>query len=80
MPSTTTHGITIVDRFIEMIQEEMDEQGLSVTKLAEQAGTSRPYLHRVMSGRHIPSIDWCGRIADALGLELILQKKTRRLS
>jgi DNA-binding XRE family transcriptional regulator len=48
------------------------ELGLSQRELAERAGTSHTVIGRIESGRHAPNIRTFERLADALGLCLVI--------
>jgi len=65
-----------MDRFIQTVRQALSDQGMSISELARRAQTSRPYVHRVLRGDHVPTLAWCYRVADALDLDLVLAKKS----
>ena len=48
-------------------------RGMSQAALAERAGTTQPVIARIEAGRVTPSLGTLERVADALGVELIVQ-------
>ncbi len=64
----------MVDEFIEILEQEMEAQGMSIRELARLAKVGRPYLHRVLAGQQVPSVGWALRVADVLGVEIIFSK------
>lgn len=46
------------------------EQGLSHETLAEKVGVSRPAISFIESGKRVPTILTCAKIAKALGVRL----------
>jgi len=66
-----------MDRFIAEIKRAMVAEGVTITELARRAQTHRTYLHRVFAGSCSPSLAWCHRVADAVGVEVIIRRKER---
>jgi transcriptional regulator with XRE-family HTH domain len=54
------------------IRSHRTAQKLSQRELAERAGTSHSAISRIESGRHRITVDTLQRIAQALGVDLIL--------
>lgn len=48
----------------------MQSKGISQRVLAARAETSYAYVNRVLGGIVEPSLDWCDRVADAIGISL----------
>jgi transcriptional regulator with XRE-family HTH domain len=55
-----------VRRVGEQIRREREKAGLSVARLAENAGLSKAYLVKIENGTTNPSLGVLGQIADAL--------------
>jgi transcriptional regulator with XRE-family HTH domain len=62
-----------------LIKYRMD-RGLSQEKLAELVGTSHSQISRIESGRHRTNLDTLSRIAQALGLRMVLGFESTTLS
>ena len=52
------------------IRAAREESGLTQTKLAEMIGINRPYLSRIESGIHNPSVNMLVKIADGLDVPI----------
>jgi transcriptional regulator with XRE-family HTH domain len=48
----------------------MAEREFTQRSIAEKAETSYAYINRVLTGKAHPALDFCDRIADALGVPL----------
>lgn len=59
-----------VNIFRANVRAVMAQQGLTITELAEKAGTSRPGMSRILSGDDGVTITRAERIANALGVPL----------
>jgi len=46
------------------------EQGITQTELARRVGTKQNNISRFENGAHVPTIEFAGKIAAALGKEL----------
>jgi ribosome-binding protein aMBF1 (putative translation factor) len=46
------------------------EQGITQTELARRVGTKQNNISRFESGAHMPTLDFAGKVAAALGKEL----------
>lgn len=51
------------------------ERELTITELANLTGIRRPNIVRLESGTHSPQLSTLERVADALGVEIVLKKK-----
>lgn len=58
------------DVFRTNVRVIMRSRGLTITQLADECGTSRPGLSRILSAKDGVTLDRADRIADALGLPL----------
>lgn len=65
-----------VDEFVAIIRSKAEKAGISITELAERAGVTRPYLHRVLARKQEPSLQKASQIAAAVGLSIAFRKKT----
>ena len=52
------------------IKQLREENGITVSKLAQLSGLARPNVHRLEAGRHQPHIETIAHIARALGVPL----------
>jgi DNA-binding phage protein len=75
MATVQPHSGDIVDEFVAQVRTRIDQTGMSMTELSRRAGVARPYLHRVLSGQHVPTIRVAEQIANALGLHITFRKK-----
>jgi ribosome-binding protein aMBF1 (putative translation factor) len=60
------------EEFARMVIKHRAARGLSQEELARLVGTSHSAISRIESGRHKTSVDTLQRIAQALGLRLVL--------
>lgn len=56
--------------FILAVESQMKSKGVSVAKLAEKTGLSRPYIYRVLNGTCVPTLGVADNIARNLGLKI----------
>lgn len=66
-----------IAKVINRLIEERVDQGLSQRALAERCGLKQSAVARMESVKSIPRLDTVMKVADALGLEMCLEKKTR---
>lgn len=59
------------------VRDERDRLGLTQTELAERMETTQPTIARLEAGGVTPSLDTLHRVADALGLELVVDFRER---
>ena len=52
--------------------------GLSRYRIAQDTGIDESALSRLMSGERGLSIEWAERVADYLGLEIVIRPKRRK--
>lgn len=64
-----------MDEFVAQVRTRIDQTGMTMTELARRAGVARPYLHRVLTGEHVPTIRVAQQIAGALDLQMTFKKK-----
>lgn len=57
---------------IDSIRHKMELSGLSLRKVAEDAGIAYPYLHGVLAREHSPSMAYLEKVMDVLGLEFLI--------
>lgn len=57
----------------ERVRTEREAAGLTQAELADAIGTSQPAIARLEAGGVNPSLDTLARVAQALGLELIVE-------
>lgn len=70
-------GQGLDERVALRIRAERDRLGWSVAELARRAGMAAPNVHRVVSGKHVPSMQTVARLAAALGVPLERLLRTR---
>ena len=61
--------------FYQLIKERRALLGLTQQDLADYTGLSPRIINSIETGKAIPSIGTLGKIADILGLEIIMQVK-----
>jgi len=64
------HGADLGVRVADRMQELRKERGWSVTKLARRCGIAAPNVHRLESGKHVPTTRTLLKVAEALGVSL----------
>ena len=60
-----------------IIIEKRLEKGLSQSELAQKVGTKQPAISRLESGNYNPSINFLGKVAKALNLNLVVYLSTK---
>jgi ribosome-binding protein aMBF1 (putative translation factor) len=55
------------------IRTERELQGVTQAELADRIGSTQPAVARLEAGGVTPSLDTLGRVAEALGFELIVE-------
>lgn len=53
------------------IRREAASRNLTIQALADFAGVSRSQLYNVFEGTYSPTLDWLGRVADALEVDVV---------
>jgi DNA-binding phage protein len=56
--------------FVVKVREKLAEKNMSIYQLAAKAEVGRPYLHRVLAGEQVPTIDWMERVGKILGIKI----------
>ena len=62
----------------ERVRQAREQRGFTQKELAARIGSSQPALARLEAGGVTPSFDTLHRIAEALGLELVVDLRVRR--
>ncbi len=60
---------------LEQLREAARRSGLSMLRLSEQSGLRYMSVHRFVAGRKGVTIDSAARLAEALGLEVVLRPR-----
>jgi len=63
---------------LDAIRDSIEASGKSRYQLARESGVAESVLSRLMSGERGVSVRTAERIADALGLEIVVRPKRRR--
>lgn len=63
-------GQDLGERVALRVRAERERQGWSVAELARRADMAAPNVHRVESGKHVPSMQTVARLAEALGVPM----------
>lgn len=61
-------------QFRDKIQQQITRQHLPVAEVARRAGIARPYLHRIIAGKQVPTLERAERLANAVGLAIKIVK------
>jgi HTH-type transcriptional regulator / antitoxin HipB len=64
----------------EQVREEREAAGLTQAELAAAVGTSQPAIARLEAGGVSPTLDTLSRVAEALGLELVVEFRSARVA
>lgn len=64
----------------ERVRQAREGRGLTQAELAARIGSTQPAVARLEAGGVMPSLDTLRRIADALGLELVVDLRRARRS
>jgi len=62
----------------ERVRNAREKLGITQAELAARIGSTQPAVARLEAGGVNPSLDTLARIADALGLELVVQFRVAR--
>lgn len=60
----------VMDEFIDIVNAEIERQGITMTELAREARIGRAYLYRVLAQEQIPSFQWVQKVASILKIEI----------
>jgi transcriptional regulator with XRE-family HTH domain len=71
-------SLDLRQQFIRLAKQRMKALGLTQRELAQRLGVQRPYVSRLLSGRHSPRADVMQKVAEALGCEPELKFLLRR--
>lgn len=71
-------SLNLRQQFLRLVKQRMEQLGVTHQQLADRLGVSRPYVSRLLSGKHSPSADLMQRVAEALGCEPELKFPLRR--
>lgn len=74
--SQTLFGHAFVNEFVAKLAKKIEDDGWNVSELARKSGVARPYIYRILSGQHVPSLEVAYKLADAVGLQVTLSEKT----
>lgn len=72
-------GQDLGQRIAQRVRTQREERGWSVAELARRADMAAPNLHRVESGKHVPSMQTVARLAAALGVPMERLLRARAL-
>lgn len=61
-------GKSLMAEFRDLLQKRMEERKMSIAQLAREAEVGRPYLHRVLAGDQIPTVDWMEKVGKKVGI------------
>ena len=64
----------------ERVRQARERRGLTQAELAARIGSTQPALARLEAGGVMPNLDTLHRIAEALGLELVVDLRRGRRS
>ena len=64
----------------ERVREARERIGITQAELATRIGSTQPAIARLEAGGNTPSFDTLRRIAAALGLELVVELRARRVA
>lgn len=70
-------GQDLGERVARRIRAERERLGWSIAELARRAEMAAPNVHRVETGKHVPSMQTVARLAAALGVPLERLLRTR---
>lgn len=74
----TPYPRTEVSRLLKGILKAMQESGETNYRISKGSGVSNPQLSRVVRGKASLSVENLERLADYLGLEIVLRRRRRR--
>ena len=64
----------------ERVRQARERLGITQAELASRIGSTQPAIARLEAGGNTPSFDMLRRIAAALGLELVVELRPRRVA
>lgn len=64
----------------ERVRQARERIGITQAELATRIGSTQPAIARLEAGGNTPSFDTLRRIAAALGLELVVELRARRVA
>ena len=70
--------MTYMGRLLDEICDAIEASGKTRYRIAQESGIAQSVLSRLMSGERGLSIDVMERLANGLGLEIVIRPKRRR--
>lgn len=64
--------LTLMAEFRELLKKRMQERELSISQLCRDAKVGRQYMHRVLTGEQIPTVDWMEKVGKKVGIRVKL--------
>lgn len=64
--------LTLMAEFRDLLTKRMEERGISISELSRTVPVGRQYLHRVLSGEQIPTVDWMEKVGKTVGIRVKL--------
>jgi len=69
--------MNIMNKFVEILKNEMAKRGLSVPQAAKEIGCTRQSLYYILSGEREVSLSFAEKVAGAFGLTLEIKPKKK---
>lgn len=63
---------TLMAEFRDLLRKRMTERGISISELSREAKVGRQYLHRVLNGEQVPTVDWMEAVGKEVGIRVKL--------
>lgn len=57
-------------RLVENVRFLAEEKGVGLNQVVEKAGVSRGHFFAVLAGKKSPTLQWMGKVAGALGVDV----------
>jgi len=67
--------VLAMDRLVDRMRDAITESGKTRYRIAQESGVAESVLSRLMSGERGLSVDVLERLADCLGLEVVIRPK-----
>ena len=78
VPTPITYAADEVEQIRVLVRDYVETNNCTITEIAEAASVPRAFLYRFLSGsyQHSPKFEDICRILDAVGYEMVPQRKT----
>lgn len=61
-----------------VVQEIFDNISLTQQQIADAIGVTQPFIHRIKTGKNLPSLETLAKLAELAGGEVVIEFKKKK--